>query len=94
MPGYPSWSAPIAPAIPSVGEHTREDQHRVLDARVLGVRLDPVEGGLRPHALDLELRHEHDQLAIPALCATITGRSVERNQKPVRYWIDCCPNST
>ncbi len=48
---------------PQVGEHACPDQHRVLGARVLGVRLDPVETRLLPRALDLELRHEDSHLA-------------------------------
>ena len=44
-------------------EHPREDVHRVLDARVLRVRLDSLEGGLGPCALDLELGDEHGHLA-------------------------------
>ena len=39
----------------------------MLDARVLGVGLDPLEGGLGADALDLELGHEHGQLAARAL---------------------------
>ena len=46
-----------------IGEHAREDAHRVLDARILGVRLDPLERRLGAHALDLELGDEHHHLA-------------------------------
>ena len=52
---------------PEVGEDAREDRHRVLDPRVLGIRLDPREGGLGARALHLELRHEHRRLAADAL---------------------------
>ena len=44
-------------------EHPPEDVHRVLDAGVLRVRLDSLEGGLGPRALDLELGHEDGELA-------------------------------
>ena len=50
-------------ANPEIGEHARKDPHRVLDTRVLGIRLDPLEVGLGPDPLDLELRNEHDELA-------------------------------
>ena len=66
-------------------EHVAEDVHRVLDARVLRVRLDPLEGGLGPRALDLELGHEDRQLPA-AFIATPTGRSVARKLKLVKYW--------
>src|SRR2546427_5183402 len=39
----------------------------MLEPRVLRVRLDAFEARLRPHALDLELRHEHGHLARLAL---------------------------
>ena len=41
----------------------REDAHRMLAPRVLGIRLDALEVGLGADALDLELRHEHHQVA-------------------------------
>ena len=44
-------------------EEAREDVHRVLASRVLGIRLDAIEVGLRADTLDLELGHEDDQLA-------------------------------
>ena len=49
-------------ADPEVGQHARENLHRVLDPRVLRIRLDVLELGLGAHALDFELRHEHRQL--------------------------------
>ena len=54
-------------ADPDVVEHAREDRHRVLGARILGVRLDGLERRLRPDALDLELRDEDDRRAARAL---------------------------
>ena len=54
-------------ADPEAVEHAREDLHRVLGARVLGVRLDALERRLGPDALDLELRDEHDRRAVRAL---------------------------
>src|SRR5581483_6644602 len=56
---------PVANA--QVGERAGQDRHRVLLARVLGVRLDPVEGRLLPGALDLELRDEDRRLALDGL---------------------------
>ena len=50
-----------------VGEDAREDRHRVLDSRILGIRLDPLECRLSARALDLELGHEDDMLAGHAL---------------------------
>ena len=44
-------------------EDAGEDVHRVLEPRVLRVRLDALEVGLLADALDLELGHEDDQLA-------------------------------
>ena len=67
-----------------VAEDAAQDPHRVLGARVLGIGLDVLERRLGAHALDLELRDEHGRLPV-ALCANTTGRSVERNQKPVKY---------
>ena len=52
---------------PEIGQHPRETEHRVLEPRVLRVRLDPLERGLGPRALDLELRHEDRRLAAGAL---------------------------
>ena len=52
---------------PEVGQDAREDRHRVLDPRVLGIGLDPLEGGLGARALHLELRHEHRRLTVDAL---------------------------
>src|SRR5205807_9073822 len=40
----------------------RQDPHRVLEAGILRIRLDPLEVGLGSDALDLELRHERQQL--------------------------------
>jgi hypothetical protein len=54
-------------ADPHVREYAREKLHRMLDPRVLGVRLDPLEGRLGAHALDLELGHEDGHLAHRAL---------------------------
>ena len=48
-------------------EHTREDPHRVLLTRILGVGRDACEGGLRLDARDLELGHERRGLAVGAL---------------------------
>jgi len=50
-------------ADPDVGEHAAKDEHRVLAPRVLGVGLDPLEGGLRADALDLELGDEDHRVA-------------------------------
>ena len=52
---------------PQVDQDPHEDRHRVLDSRVLRIRLDPREVGLGARALDLELRHEHRRLAADAL---------------------------
>ena len=52
---------------PEVGQHPRETVHRVLEPRILRVRLDPLERGLGARALDLELRHEDRRLAAGAL---------------------------
>ena len=54
-------------ADPEVREHPRENPHRMLDSRVLGVGLDALEGRLGAHPLDLELGDEHDRLAGGAL---------------------------
>jgi hypothetical protein len=54
----------------------------VLGARVLRVRLDPVEVALGVGALDLELGDE-DGVAPAPLSATTTGRSVERKLNAV-----------
>src|SRR4029079_10513769 len=52
---------------PEVGKDAREDRHRVLGPRVLGIGLDACEGGLGARALHLELRHEHPRLAADGL---------------------------
>jgi len=44
-------------------EDALQDPHRVHLARVLRIRLDAVELGLRAHALDFELRNEDGGLA-------------------------------
>jgi hypothetical protein len=54
-------------ADPEVGQQARQNLHRVLDPRVLRIRLDALELGLGAHALDFELRHEHRHLAPRAL---------------------------
>ena len=54
---------PERPVDAHLREHIAEDPDRVLDTRVLRVRLDPLECGLGPHALDLELGHEDGELA-------------------------------
>ena len=48
---------------PHVEQHAGEDPHRMLVPRILGIRLDALEVGLGANALDLELRHEHHQVA-------------------------------
>ncbi len=55
------------PADAEVVEETAEDPHRVLGARVLGVRLDVGERRLVPDALDLEVGDEHRHLTSGAL---------------------------
>jgi hypothetical protein len=55
------------PADPDVREHSAENLHRMLEPRVLGVRLDPRERRLGAGPLDLELGNEHDRLAAGAL---------------------------
>ena len=62
-----------------VGDHAGEDPHRVLEPRVLGVRLDALEAGLLAHPLDLELRHEDRHLAADALRE---GDRALRGQEP------------
>jgi hypothetical protein len=69
-----------------VREHVREDQHRVLGSRVLGVRLDALEGGLRAGALDFELGTK-TAISPAAFCANPIVRSFERKLKLVRYWM-------
>ena len=61
-----------------------EDQHRVLEAGVLGVGLDALEGRLGADALDLEVGDEDHQRRPRASTARATGRSVARNQKFVK----------
>jgi hypothetical protein len=46
-----------------VGEHAGEDRHRMLDPRVLGIRLDLLERRLGQHALDLELGDEREHVS-------------------------------
>ena len=46
-----------------VCENPPEDAHRVLLARVFGIRLDALECRLFPYALDLELGYEDGQIA-------------------------------
>ena len=46
-----------------VVEHTLQQEHRVLDPRILRVRLDPLELGLGLDSLDLELGYEHGEVA-------------------------------
>ena len=48
---------------PELPQHAGQDPQRMLDPRVLRVRLDPLEGGLRAHPLDLELGHEGGEVA-------------------------------
>ena len=48
-----------------VAQYPRQQQHRVLEPRILGIGLDPLELGLGADALDLELGHEDRQLAGP-----------------------------
>ena len=52
---------------PEIGDDVGEDRHRMLDARVLRIRLDSLEGRLRTCALHLELRHEDRRLTADAL---------------------------
>jgi hypothetical protein len=58
-----------------VGQNAPEDRHRMLDARILGVGLDPVEGRLGAHTLDLELRHEDHH---------VPGRALREDDGPFR----------
>ena len=46
-----------------LSEHPGEDSQRVVDPRVLRVRLHVLEGGLRPHPRDLELGDEGAEIA-------------------------------
>ena len=55
----------------------------MLEPGVLGIRLDPLEGRLGANALDLELGHEHGQVA-GGIPDPATGRSVARNSKAVK----------
>ena len=48
-------------------EEPREDAHRVLGARVLGIRLHAVEAGLGADTGDLELGDERSRFATEAL---------------------------
>src|SRR5581483_4289531 len=51
-------------AHPESVEHARQHVHRMLAPGILDVRLDPPERRLRLDALDLELRHEHELVAL------------------------------
>ena len=69
-----------------VGEHPGEDLQRMLDPRVLGIRLDLLERRLGEGPLNLEFGHEDDRVRF-TLSANTTGRSFERKQKLVKYWM-------
>jgi len=67
-------------------EHTREDPHRVLLTRVLGVGRDACEGGLRLDARDLELGHERRGLAARAL--DVGNGTLGRQEREPRQVLD------
>ena len=69
-----------------VGEHPPQDQHRMLEARILGVGLDPLERRFRAHPLDLEFGHEHHHLAACAL--RIDDRSLRGEEAEGREVLD------
>ena len=73
-------------AQPDVGDDPREDRHRVLEARVLRIRLDALEAGLGLRALDLELRHEDRRLAADAL--GVDHRPLVREEPEAREVLD------
>ena len=58
----------------------------MLESGVLGVRLDPLEARFLAGARSLELGNEDRRLAGRGRANAI-GRSFERNQKPVKYWM-------
>ena len=67
-------------------QHAGEDAHRVLEPRILGIRLDALEVGLGADALDLELRHEHHQVA--RRVARERHRTLGRQEAEVRQVAD------
>ena len=76
---------------PRLSEDPRENQHRMLEARVLGIRLDPGERRLRACALDLELGHERKMLAVYALREdhrALVGEEVEARQVANRVLLE------
>ena len=68
------------------GQHAPQDRHRVLEARVLGVRLDPLERRLGTDSLDLELGNEHRLVA--SQVAHECDRSLGREEHEAREVLD------
>ena len=71
---------------PHVVEEPREDAHRVLGARVLGIRLDAVEAGLGADTGDLELGDERRGLAAEAL--DVRDGALGREEREARQVLD------
>ena len=58
----------------------------MLEARILGVGLDPLERRFRPHPLHLELGHEHHRLA--ARCSAQDNRPLRGEEAEGREVLD------
>jgi hypothetical protein len=69
-----------------VRKRPRQNRHRVLASRVLGVRLDPVEVGLGARARDLELGDKDQCVAAHALCED--DRALVRQEPEPREVLD------
>ncbi len=78
---------------PEVGKHPPESPHRMLDSRILGIRLDPPERRFGAHR-STSNSGTNTTISSAALWAKTTGRSVDKKQKPVKYWMYCCSKRT